>query len=221
VGKAEVQNLVIVLLQGLTPTTAHQPLNPVPPRPRTWVPGHLPGDAVVAVEKLLPQELVAGHGVPLLAHEPHREHVYVVQVEEDLVEDAVGEKRAAARVHRVILPPRLQTEGGEARPGPAAAPHRAPALTPPHRAPHRAPAPGPPHRAHRTGQTALSPPHRPPRAPSRTSAAPAAPLAPPTPRSASAAPPRPSAPPLQSPRRFLPQGRRDRAQSSPPRARRR
>uniref|UniRef100_A0A8C5JM83 Lipocalin/cytosolic fatty-acid binding domain-containing protein n=1 Tax=Junco hyemalis TaxID=40217 RepID=A0A8C5JM83_JUNHY len=47
---------------------------------RTWVPGHVPGHAVVAVEKLLPQELVAGHGAPLLADEPHREHVGVVQL---------------------------------------------------------------------------------------------------------------------------------------------
>uniref|UniRef100_A0A8V1AKH4 Complement C8 gamma chain n=1 Tax=Gallus gallus TaxID=9031 RepID=A0A8V1AKH4_CHICK len=50
------------------------------PERRTWVPGHVPGDAVVAVEELLPQELVAGHGAPLPAHEAHREHVGVVQL---------------------------------------------------------------------------------------------------------------------------------------------
>uniref|UniRef100_A0A8B9IYQ4 Secreted protein n=1 Tax=Amazona collaria TaxID=241587 RepID=A0A8B9IYQ4_9PSIT len=105
-GKAEVQNLVIVLLQGLHFHTGDGIIDPVPPRPRTWVPGHLPGDAVVAVEELLPQELVTGHGAPLLAHQPHREHVRVVQVQEDLVEDTVGEQRTAARGHRGILPPR-------------------------------------------------------------------------------------------------------------------
>uniref|UniRef100_A0A8C8ABZ5 Uncharacterized protein n=1 Tax=Otus sunia TaxID=257818 RepID=A0A8C8ABZ5_9STRI len=110
VGEAEVQNLVIVLLQGLHFHTRDGVVEPL--ELRTWVPGHLPGNAVVAVEELLPEELVAGHGVPLLAHQPHREHVYVVQVEEDLVEDAVGEEGAAARVHRVILPPRLEANGG-------------------------------------------------------------------------------------------------------------
>lgn len=50
---------------------------PRSPERRTWVPGHVPGDAVVAVEELLPQELVAGHGAPLPAHEAHREHVFV------------------------------------------------------------------------------------------------------------------------------------------------
>uniref|UniRef100_A0A8C6JTP8 Uncharacterized protein n=1 Tax=Melopsittacus undulatus TaxID=13146 RepID=A0A8C6JTP8_MELUD len=121
-GKAEVQNLVIVLLQGLHFHTGDSIVDPVPPRPRTWVPGHLSGDAVVAVEEFLPQELVAGHSVPLLADQPHREHVYMVQVEEDLVEDAVREERAAARVHRGILPPRLQTNGPETLPGHSPAP---------------------------------------------------------------------------------------------------
>uniref|UniRef100_A0A493TPK4 Uncharacterized protein n=1 Tax=Anas platyrhynchos platyrhynchos TaxID=8840 RepID=A0A493TPK4_ANAPP len=111
VGEAEVQNLVIVLLQSLHFNARDGVVEPLEliipgdtPR-RTWVPGHLAGHAVVAVEELLPQELVAGHGAPLLAHEPHRQHVGVVQVQEDLEQDAVGEQGAAARVHRVILPP--------------------------------------------------------------------------------------------------------------------
>uniref|UniRef100_A0A663F6K2 Uncharacterized protein n=1 Tax=Aquila chrysaetos chrysaetos TaxID=223781 RepID=A0A663F6K2_AQUCH len=103
VGEAEVQNLVIVLLQSLHFHARDGVVEPL--ELRTWVPGHLPGDAVVAVEELLPEELVPGHGVPLPAHQPRREYVYVVQVEEDLVEDAVGEEGTAARVHRVILPP--------------------------------------------------------------------------------------------------------------------
>uniref|UniRef100_A0A669QN91 Uncharacterized protein n=1 Tax=Phasianus colchicus TaxID=9054 RepID=A0A669QN91_PHACC len=100
-GKAEVQNLVIVLLQGLHFNARD---GVVDPERRTWVAGHVPGHAVVAVEELLPQELVAGHGAPLPAHEAHREHVGVVQVQEDLKEHAVREQ-GAARGHRVILPP--------------------------------------------------------------------------------------------------------------------
>uniref|UniRef100_A0A8U8CAI5 Uncharacterized protein n=1 Tax=Geospiza parvula TaxID=87175 RepID=A0A8U8CAI5_GEOPR len=112
VGEAQVQNLVIMLLQGLhlhTRDGVVEPLELIEPRgpERTWVPRHVPGHAVVAVEKLLPQEFVAGHGAPLLADEPHREHVGVVQVQKDLEQDGVREP-GAARVHRVILPPRLE-----------------------------------------------------------------------------------------------------------------
>uniref|UniRef100_A0A8C5X597 Uncharacterized protein n=1 Tax=Malurus cyaneus samueli TaxID=2593467 RepID=A0A8C5X597_9PASS len=124
VGEAEVQNLVIVLLQGLhlhTRDSVVEPLeliipgNNLPRTPeRTWVPRHIPGHAVVAIEKLLPQEFVAGHGAPLLADEPHREHVGVVQVQEDLEQDGVWEP-GTARVHRVILPPRLQPSGGRSQ----------------------------------------------------------------------------------------------------------
>uniref|UniRef100_A0A8C4P3N9 Uncharacterized protein n=1 Tax=Dromaius novaehollandiae TaxID=8790 RepID=A0A8C4P3N9_DRONO len=123
VGETEVQNLVIVLLQRLHFNAWDGVVEPLElvipghgrPRQRTWVPGHLAGDAVVAVEELLPEELVAGHGVPLPAHQRRGEHVYVVQVEEDLVEDAVREQgAAAARLHRVILPRRLQEKAGEA-----------------------------------------------------------------------------------------------------------
>lgn len=71
------------------------------------MPRHIPGHAVVAVEKLLPQEFVAGHGAPLLADKPHREHVGVIQVQKDLEQDGVWEP-GAARVHRVILPPSLE-----------------------------------------------------------------------------------------------------------------
>uniref|UniRef100_A0A8B9NH53 Uncharacterized protein n=1 Tax=Accipiter nisus TaxID=211598 RepID=A0A8B9NH53_9AVES len=125
VGEAEVQNLVIVLLQSLHFHTRDGVVEPL----ELVIPGDSPphGHAVVAVEELLPEELVPGHGVPLPAHQPRREHVYVVQVEEDLVEDAVGEEGADARIHRIILPPRLEAngvEGGEARP--PAAPHRQP-----------------------------------------------------------------------------------------------
>uniref|UniRef100_A0A674GL72 Uncharacterized protein n=1 Tax=Taeniopygia guttata TaxID=59729 RepID=A0A674GL72_TAEGU len=126
VGKAQVQNLVIMLLQGLhlhARDGVVEPLELI----RTWVPRHVPGHAVVAVEKLLPQEFVAGHGAPLLADKPHREHVGVVQVQEDLEQDAVREP-GAARVHRVILP------RGAARPrsppGPAPRPAPLPALRP-------------------------------------------------------------------------------------------
>uniref|UniRef100_A0A803WD90 Uncharacterized protein n=1 Tax=Ficedula albicollis TaxID=59894 RepID=A0A803WD90_FICAL len=115
VGEAQVQDLVIVLLQGLhlhARDGVIQPLELIVPRDtpvpvRTWVPRHIPGHAVVAVEKLLPQEFVASDGAPLLADEPHREHVGVVQVQKDLEQDGVWEP-GAARVHRVILPPRLE-----------------------------------------------------------------------------------------------------------------
>uniref|UniRef100_A0A8C0ZJX2 Uncharacterized protein n=1 Tax=Cyanistes caeruleus TaxID=156563 RepID=A0A8C0ZJX2_CYACU len=122
VGKAQVQNLVIVLLQSLhfhARDGVVEPLELIVPGdstcstealPRTWVPRHIPGHAVVAVEKLLPQEFVASHGAPLLADEPHREHVGVVQVQKDLEQDGVREP-GTARVHRVILPPRLEPSG--------------------------------------------------------------------------------------------------------------
>uniref|UniRef100_A0A8C3V726 Complement C8 gamma chain n=1 Tax=Catharus ustulatus TaxID=91951 RepID=A0A8C3V726_CATUS len=114
VGEAQVQNLVIMFLQGLhlhTRDGVVESLELIVPgdsrgagQNRTWVPRHIPGHAVVAVEKLLPQEFVAGHGAPLLADEPHREHVGVIQVQKDLEQDGVWEP-GAARVHRVILPP--------------------------------------------------------------------------------------------------------------------
>uniref|UniRef100_A0A8C6Z2D0 Uncharacterized protein n=1 Tax=Nothoprocta perdicaria TaxID=30464 RepID=A0A8C6Z2D0_NOTPE len=112
VGEAEVQNLVAVLLQSLhfhAGDGVVEPLELVVPgnaRARTWVPRHLAGHAVVAVEKLPPEEVVAGHGAPLAAHERGGQHVRVLQVQEDLVEDAVREQGAAAALHRGILPRR-------------------------------------------------------------------------------------------------------------------
>ena len=68
----------------------------------TWVAGDGAGDSVVAVEELSPQELVPGHGQPLVAGEPSAQHRAVGQVQEDLQHQAVRESRACS--HANILP---------------------------------------------------------------------------------------------------------------------
>lgn len=72
----------------------------------TWVSGHVAGHLVVAVELLPPQELIPGYGLPLVAHQPRGQHVGRAQVQEDLVNEAVGEQGYAPLVHRDILPRR-------------------------------------------------------------------------------------------------------------------
>uniref|UniRef100_A0A8C8RHT7 Uncharacterized protein n=1 Tax=Pelusios castaneus TaxID=367368 RepID=A0A8C8RHT7_9SAUR len=73
---------------------------------QTWVPWNFPGDSVVSVEQLPPQELVPGHCMPLPTHQSHRKHVRVVQVQENLIQDAVWEKGTTPNIHSVILPPK-------------------------------------------------------------------------------------------------------------------
>lgn len=70
------------------------------------MPWHFPRDPVVSIEQLLPQELIPGHSMPLPTHQPHRKHIYVVQVQENLIEDAVWEKGTIPNIHTVILSPK-------------------------------------------------------------------------------------------------------------------
>uniref|UniRef100_A0A3B3TE86 Uncharacterized protein n=1 Tax=Paramormyrops kingsleyae TaxID=1676925 RepID=A0A3B3TE86_9TELE len=63
VGESQMQNLVMMFLQGLylhAGNTVKEPLElPVPGNSRSW-------DAVVGVEQLPPEELIPGHGKPLM-----------------------------------------------------------------------------------------------------------------------------------------------------------
>lgn len=70
----------------------------------TWVPGHVSGHLVVAVELLPPQELVPGHGLPLAAHQTGGQYVRGAQAQEDLVDEAVREQGSAPLIHCDILP---------------------------------------------------------------------------------------------------------------------
>lgn len=70
----------------------------------TWVPGHVSGHLVVAVELLPPQELVPGHGLPLATHQTSGQYVSWAQAQEDLVDEAVREQGHAPLVHCDILP---------------------------------------------------------------------------------------------------------------------
>uniref|UniRef100_A0A8C9KDB7 Uncharacterized protein n=1 Tax=Panthera tigris altaica TaxID=74533 RepID=A0A8C9KDB7_PANTA len=109
--EAEVQDLVRVLLERLHFHAGHRVAVPgCPPSlcgphgALTWVPGHVAGHLVVAVELLPPQELIPGHGMPLAAHQPSSKHVGRAQAQEDLVDEAVREQGRTPLVHCDILP---------------------------------------------------------------------------------------------------------------------
>uniref|UniRef100_A0A8D2IPH8 Uncharacterized protein n=1 Tax=Varanus komodoensis TaxID=61221 RepID=A0A8D2IPH8_VARKO len=94
VGEAQVHDLVAVLRQSLRLDAGdgvEQPLELPVPGGGSW------GGRGVLVEELSPEDLVLGHCVPLPAGQPRREDVRVVQVQEDLDEDAVGEPRRGHR----------------------------------------------------------------------------------------------------------------------------
>uniref|UniRef100_A0A8C5BB71 Uncharacterized protein n=1 Tax=Gadus morhua TaxID=8049 RepID=A0A8C5BB71_GADMO len=83
VGEGQVQDLVVVLRQGLhllTGDAVVQALElPVPRHGGTWVSRHCAGDAVVAVEQLSPQELISGDSQPLSTGKEDLQHQAVWQ----------------------------------------------------------------------------------------------------------------------------------------------
>uniref|UniRef100_A0A452QBQ7 Uncharacterized protein n=1 Tax=Ursus americanus TaxID=9643 RepID=A0A452QBQ7_URSAM len=109
VGEAEMQHLVGVLLERLHLHTGYSVVDQPGAlwghvQALTWVPGHVSGHLVVAVELLPPQELVPGHGLPLAAHQTGGQYVRGAQAQEDLVDEAVREQGRAPLVHCDILP---------------------------------------------------------------------------------------------------------------------
>uniref|UniRef100_A0A8C8UMC9 Uncharacterized protein n=1 Tax=Peromyscus maniculatus bairdii TaxID=230844 RepID=A0A8C8UMC9_PERMB len=106
VGKAEVQDLVGVLLQCLHLHTGYHVIEPsellIPGRGRCGQYGVTPAckpPLLIKTKKLIP-----GHSLPLAAHQPSSQHICRVQAQEDLVDQAVGEQGHAPLVHRDILP---------------------------------------------------------------------------------------------------------------------
>lgn len=67
----------------------------------TWMSGHRAWDAVVAVKKLFPQELISGDSQPLPACQTSSQHSIMGQTHEDLQHQAVRQNWAT--LHPIIL----------------------------------------------------------------------------------------------------------------------